>query len=376
MKVLIHIYNVYNEIRGGYLSPVLQAYNYDKYEPMFIYTHENVASEIAIEKGIKAHFIKHDNYKDFFETLRLKKISIKGIMSYFVHTYKLVKLIKTEDIKIIHVQNFESLILCYVASKLTGVKIINHVRGDADFSRVRSIFVKSDYLIAVSNKLRESILNYFRGKKRRKIDKKFYVVENGVELPENIDKSCSDPIQIVMIGSIYKVKGQYEFIRDVWPLVRETSDRNIVLNIIGPITDSDYFDDIIKLIEENNYSDINIVGMQKDMHLWYSKAHITVIYSTFEGLPRVALESMSYGIPVVATNITGNNDLVQDGITGFLIERNNNKHAAECILRLINDDKLREKIGFNARKEIENKYYIKKSAIEIEKIYDEILNNK
>ena len=75
-----------------------------------------------------------------------------------------------------------------------------------------------------------------------------------------------------------------------------------------------------------------------------------------EGMPRVLLEAMALGKTVVASNTVGSRDLVINGETGFLFGVHNIDECAEIILEIIDNDKLLEQIGNNARKMIENKY--------------------
>ena len=68
------------------------------------------------------------------------------------------------------------------------------------------------------------------------------------------------------------------------------------------------------------------------------------------------LEAMSCGLAVVATNVRGNKDLVNDGINGVLIPARSPVKIAEAITVLLEDEKIQNKLGENARKTIVEKY--------------------
>jgi len=77
-------------------------------------------------------------------------------------------------------------------------------------------------------------------------------------------------------------------------------------------------------IDMNGYSDydnISYYGYQKDVSQYYKKAYALVIPSIYEGLPTVALEAMSYGVPIIGyEECKAMNDLIQDGYNGWLVK--------------------------------------------------------
>src|SRR5690606_36649130 len=73
----------------------------------------------------------------------------------------------------------------------------------------------------------------------------------------------------------------------------------------------------------------------------YSKP-ILFSASKGEGLPLTLIEGASLGIPIIASNVTGNNEVVIDSFNGFLFENNSIEDAKQKILELINNDKLYE----------------------------------
>jgi glycosyltransferase involved in cell wall biosynthesis len=88
----------------------------------------------------------------------------------------------------------------------------------------------------------------------------------------------------------------------------------------------------------------------------YQNASIHIVPSIYEGLPTVLLEAMACGIPVVATNIGGNRDIISSGVNGLLVPPQSPEKMAKMIVMLWDDESLRKKIGSNARKTILEKY--------------------
>jgi L-malate glycosyltransferase len=375
MKVIIHIYNYMDDLRGGYISPVQQASHYKRYVPIFVNTFDNIASDLAINNNLESVIIQERYYIEFFQTIRKKLFSVKGILSYLKHTIKLIKLIKKNNVRILHVQNFESLILCFIAAKFCGCKVVLHIRGDAVFSKVKWLLKMPNYIITVSDSLKKSLLSYYSDNKVKEIEDKLFVIENGIEIPQYIEKSENEGINISIIGAVHDVKGQLEFVRDVWPLIDSKYKSHVNLFIIGAIKDESYFNTLEKLIKSKGYKNITFTGLQRDIGKWYQKTHIVVNYSLFEGLPRVVLEAMSYGTPVVGTRIVGNTDIIVDEHNGYLVDRDTPQQTSQTLISLIENDKHRNELGDNARRHImEDRFNIQTSAERIENFYDSILN--
>jgi len=104
----------------------------------------------------------------------------------------------------------------------------------------------------------------------------------------------------------------------------------------------------------------------------YVAADLFVLPSLAEGLPMVLLEAMSYGKCVIATRVLGNVDVLRAGWNGILVEPKNPQELAEGIDHALTDDKMRERIGAQARKDIELNYTPATILSRILNVYDEV----
>jgi glycosyltransferase involved in cell wall biosynthesis len=104
----------------------------------------------------------------------------------------------------------------------------------------------------------------------------------------------------------------------------------------------------------------------------YKAADLFVLPSLAEGLPLVLLEAMSFGRCVIATKIPGNVDIVRDDWNGVLVEPRNPAELAQKIDWLLTDSALRERLGLQARKDIEQNYSPKAVLGKILSLYQEI----
>jgi glycosyltransferase involved in cell wall biosynthesis len=102
----------------------------------------------------------------------------------------------------------------------------------------------------------------------------------------------------------------------------------------------------------------------------YQNAVVHVVPSHYEGLPTVLLEAMSSGIPVVATNVGGNSEVISSGINGLLIPPKSPEDMAKAVSKLLDDRELGKRIGRAARKTIEEHYTWEKITEKITKWYE------
>ena len=90
-------------------------------------------------------------------------------------------------------------------------------------------------------------------------------------------------------------------------------------------------------------------GNRLDVECLYPLCDVTVLPSLFEGTPNVLLESMACGVPVVATDVSDNRDLVPDGEVGYVVPSNDERALAARVSELLADESLRSAMSRRAR---------------------------
>ncbi len=97
---------------------------------------------------------------------------------------------------------------------------------------------------------------------------------------------------------------------------------------------------------------IQWLGYQGDIHGIWANAHIALLPSYREGLPRALLEAGACGRPIVTSDVPGCNDVVDHGITGFTVPIHDWTHLADAIEKLVASPNLRAEMGGNMRKKV------------------------
>jgi glycosyltransferase involved in cell wall biosynthesis len=98
---------------------------------------------------------------------------------------------------------------------------------------------------------------------------------------------------------------------------------------------------------------VEFMGQREDVAGLLGKASVFCRPSLSEGLPLTALEAMACGLPVVATRAGGTAEVVEDGITGYIVAPNHPAEVADRLCRLLTDDSLRAEMGRRGRKAAE-----------------------
>ncbi len=109
---------------------------------------------------------------------------------------------------------------------------------------------------------------------------------------------------------------------------------------------------------------------------YYSAADLYLITSNYDNFPNAVIEAMACGLPVVATNVGGIPDLVENGVNGFCIENNNIAELKETVLKMLKDDKLSDEIGNNNRETVGKRFNWLKSAGQFLEVYEDVLAKK
>ncbi|WP_422858221.1 glycosyltransferase family 4 protein [Flagellimonas sp. S174] len=92
-----------------------------------------------------------------------------------------------------------------------------------------------------------------------------------------------------------------------------------------------------------------------------------------EGLPMALIEALSIGLPVVATDVIGNNEVVIDGYNGFLFNPANLNKIYQLLKRIFHEEDLYQRLRSNALMDYGNRFFIDKMIGKTEKLYDQII---
>jgi len=100
---------------------------------------------------------------------------------------------------------------------------------------------------------------------------------------------------------------------------------------------------------------------------------VFILTSRRKGLPKAVMEAMAAGLPIIATDVRGNRDLVKSGENGYLVPIDDVEQTAIAVEHLIDSEDLRRSMGEKS-KELVKQYDLQRVLEKMEEIYDNILN--
>jgi len=130
----------------------------------------------------------------------------------------------------------------------------------------------------------------------------------------------------------------------------EISHPSLRIRLVGPPdADNPSSIDATELTRWRDEGIVEWLGARDDVASLWPQAHIAVLPSYREGLPKSLLEAAASGRPMVATDVPGCREIVVDGVTGLLVPARDSGALAEALARLADDAALRRRLGSAAR---------------------------
>ncbi len=301
---------------------------------------------------------------DYFKNKKIKKLFIDiydSIKVTFLKSSLMIDYLEESKCRIIISTRveFSSLLSRYGSynSKKIAVEHRHHRNEKNYIKTIRNCYDNINYLVVLTEGLKKDYSSFLKKNSKTKVVCIPNMLVENKHLLSNLDGN-----KVISIGRLVKIKGLDQMV--------EIAERcqELEFNVIG---DGDQRDVILSLVNNKKLNNFHLLGQMKneDAMKVLEKSSIFVMTSLSEGLPMVLLEAFSYGIPVVAYKTdSGVEDIVDDGINGYVIEERNPDKFAKKLEELMKNDKKRKKFGQAAYKKS-----LKFSSEEITKKWLEIL---
>ena len=267
---------------------------------------------------------------------------------------KLRKVFKQEKPDVIHTNRYAP-IYAIPAAILAGVKCrvhIVHNVAQKENKRIGRFFNKIFFKlfhtipVALSELIQESIEKEYKIKK-----KKIPVILNGIDLSKcqpKADYAIKDKIKILHIGRFSPQKNHKGLI-EAFHLFHQEYPQSI-LQLIG---EGELREEVKKQVNQLGLTaSVELLGLQENVHAYLHSADIFTLPSNYEGIPITLIEAMGTGLPIVATNVGGIPDMLQDGENTILTTLSTSE-IAEAFFTFASDERLRKKMGEKAKAEAE-----------------------
>jgi len=357
--------------------------------------HTYYLSKKLIEKGHKVVVITRGSWrktqKEIFEGIEVIRVPFIPLYPFYMklHGFFVNKTFKSieSEIDILHYQTplppliktSKPTIITIHTPMLTDNKYYTRIRSLYSFlSKISARFVSyplelklirsANIVTTVSSSVANELIEY------NMKPENVIVIGNGVDeksFKAKAKKSENSSKYVLFAGRIDREKGLFDLIECGKYIFEGKSDIDFI--IAGKGRDLNKLKRKTKKMGiQDKYKFLGQVDKDELVKL-YQNASIFVLPSYHEGLPGVLLEAMACSMPIIASDVRGNRDLISNDFNGIIVPPRDPKKLAKAILKLTKDKKLGYKYGKNARKTIEEKYTWNRISYKILKCYKSLV---
>lgn len=325
------------------------------------------------------------------EELRQRGVQVKALGRNpgvdFSLIGKLAREIRENTIDVIHAHQYTPYFYGVTAAMISGrCKVIftEHGRHYPDRRRIKrvifnqflNLFTRS--ITGVSEFSKNSLVEYEVFPKD-----KIKVIYNGIQ-PEffdlNIDVEAKkqelglnpkDKI-IGIIARLEPVKDHAMLLRAFAQVVKEITQ--VKLLIVGDGKLRVELEDLAKVLNINN--NVKFLGVRRDIPELLKIFDVFVLSSLSEATSVTLLEVMAAGVPIVATNVGGNPEIVLEGKTGLLVPRGDNKAMARALIKILNNPDKAKKMGFVGKERVDELFTLDQMLKAYSDLYFSLVDNE
>ena len=269
-------------------------------------------------------------------------------LNFLYQLYKYIHYLKKHKFDVVHSFLPEAVVITSISKNIAKIPALHiaGVRGEyfKNIGLKEKFYIhllrKSDAVFCNSNYLRNITEDFYLVD-----EKKIKVIPNGVELPQLNEKIRSSQLKAVVVANYHKYKG-YDLLFSALSLLTKPLE----VHIIGRGDFKKAFKNLLEKIPSS--ININFRGEMNQVSI-YQKFDFAIHPSTSEGLSNAIMEELANGLPVIAFNIGGNKELIENGYNGFLIDNIDSQALAEKIHILQKSPDLLQRFSRNTKEKIE-----------------------
>lgn len=333
----------------------------------------------TVVNGYRNSELENEYQVEYMETYcdggKISKI-IKAICAYFKFGKELI--LNKPDLVHIHSSFggsfYRKLPIIYMAS-VFRIPIVNHIHGSAiadlyinaspkKKKLVEKCFDKCRYLVVLSEEWKEKIAVV-------KTSTPTVVIENySVIHKEFLRKKTSEIKQILFLGFLTELKGCFDIPEIIEKVIQQYDKIKVILAGSGEV------EEIQKIVKKKNLEKYFVFpgwvkkGEKEEL---LKTANLFLLPSYTEAMPMSILEAMGYGLPIIASNVGGIPQLVEEGKNGFMVTPGDIDGFSTAILNIIQNDDLNYEMGKNSLEKADEKYSLESHIEKIKVLYEAVL---
>jgi glycosyltransferase involved in cell wall biosynthesis len=302
---------------------------------------------------------------------------------------QLSRIIRREEVDVVHANEILDLYAA-LAAKLAGVPCVWHVRasfaaGSLSYRLIpRIAYLFATRIVTVSHSVRRDLFYRHRpdSAKIRVLHNpgpdpaEFHPSLDGGMVREALNLDASQPL-VVLVAKLIEHKGHETFIRSVPAVVERFPAAKFA--VVGGELPGAHHQAYAKRLRSlpgqlGVEGSVIFTGFRSDVPGIMAAADVVVHSATYrDPFPGVVLQGMATGKPVIATNLGGTSEQLEDGVSGVLIEPGDPALLAQKVIELLSNDERRLSLGQAAARRIQEQFTAERFFAELMAIYEELL---
>jgi glycosyltransferase involved in cell wall biosynthesis len=292
----------------------------------------------------------------------------------------LARLIRRENFDIVHVHSQEAGLLARVVARMAGARRVIYTPQAIDIRQVRwhwlyvlaerALAHLTDTVVSVNEFDRERLIRWGLA------PYKVVTIPNGIdpdafETPDDVGSLRRElgvdkerPL-VMQVGGLRAQKAPLAFVEGALRVARERPNVQFVLIGEGPLKETVR----ARVLELGLERHVRLAGWREGACRLMPAAYAVTLTSQWEGTPHALLEAMAWSRPVVATAVNGCPEIVEDGVTGFLVPAGDPEAWASRVVDLVDDPVMADAMGQQGRKRVEEQFSLRRMIAQIEGLY-------
>lgn len=201
-------------------------------------------------------------------------------------------------------------------------------------------------------------------------DPAFYEIAKN---PVEEDAASSELPVVLVVANVDVRKNQNAFIQALDPLAK---DRRFRVKFFGRCGDDKYGSTFRELVRARGWCEYGGMIGRDELRKEFALATLVALPTHEDNCPMVILEAQAAGLPVVASDVGGIPDLVQDGVTGLLTDPFQVESMRNAVSRILSEPTLVSHLVVNGKRQALEKFHPRAVAMRHLQIYEEVLNSK
>ena len=378
----IKVLNITEEGRGGgplkRIKDVAQNLMHQDVETTVLFPNKNAEDFKKSLQDASVSFVETSMHR----LTKAKVPLLKYVLTFIPEVLKLISLIKKNNFDIV-LCNSSWQIKGVLAAKFTKAKSIWIQNDSYQPSSIKRLFNfvsnRADAFVFVSNRTKE----FYASVNPSILDKPHVVIQSPVDTTKFSPKTKqeasdkSDAINILSVGYINHNKGFDTLIKAIHEVNKKTEEK-VKFSIAGPAFDSqqDYYNMLLDLQKELQVENLEFLGMRKDIPSLLNNTDIYVCSSDFEASPISVWEALASKLPVVSTDVGDVEDIFTEHKCGLVVPSKDPSKLAKSILKLIENEALRNELAIKARDSAESLFSVYAVAEKYRNFYYQVYQSK